>query len=211
LHLAHNNLKDLPDLTLVSNIQQGTALADESIIELSSRHSGLFYSTVAKISGACQKSLRDDVLDDKLFAVYDAATSFNPDRGTSFSTHFANVTKWKCLKGKSQKCNAEICCDNDFIDSLNTKRGDFATDHLESDDSFIKSAIELELKQIDDKTARKIISLRYSPPGNKNLSWKKVAKAVQLSIQGCINIHNRYIEQIRRNIKEKYKEQINEH
>ena len=38
--------------------------------------------------------------------------------------------------------------------------------------------------------------MRYS--GNRKLTpWKKIAKKLDLSIQGCINIHNNYLEEIK--------------
>ena len=39
--------------------------------------------------------------------------------------------------------------------------------------------------------------MRYSN-GNKVTPWKKIAKKLDLSIQGCINIHNNYLKEIKK-------------
>ena len=39
--------------------------------------------------------------------------------------------------------------------------------------------------------------MRYS--GDKKLTpWKKIAKKLDLSIQGCINIHNKHLTEIKK-------------
>ena len=48
-----------------------------------------------------------------------------------------------------------------------------------------------------DKRVDKIFRLRYNGgKGNKLMSWKEVSKEVNLSIQGCINVHNSAIRHI---------------
>ena len=54
-----------------------------------------------------------------------------------------------------------------------------------------------------DKRIQKIFSMRYS--GNKKLiPWRKISKVMNLSIQGCINIHNAALNSISKNIRSKY-------
>jgi len=41
--------------------------------------------------------------------------------------------------------------------------------------------------------------MRYFNTKNKKLTpWKKISKEIGLSVQGCINIHNNFIEKIRK-------------
>ena len=54
------------------------------------------------------------------------------------------------------------------------------------------------LKDSGDKRACKIFTMRYIiGEKNKVMPWKKISKAVNLSIQGCINVHNSYIKKIK--------------
>jgi hypothetical protein len=57
----------------------------------------------------------------------------------------------------------------------------------------IFSSIDL----IKDKRVKKIFKMRYK--NNKKLTpWKKIAKKLDLSIQGCINIHNKHLTEIKK-------------
>ena len=60
-----------------------------------------------------------------------------------------------------------------------------------------------QIKNHPDKRIQKIFSMRYS--GNKKLvPWRKISKTMNLSIQGCINIHNAALKSISKNIRSKY-------
>ena len=45
--------------------------------------------------------------------------------------------------------------------------------------------------------------MRYSGL-NKLTPWRKISKKMNLSIQGCINIHNAALKKISKNVKTKY-------
>jgi regulator of sigma D len=50
-----------------------------------------------------------------------------------------------------------------------------------------------------DKRVSKIFKLRYvDGKQNKLMPWKDISKKMNLSIQGCINIHNAAIKYIRK-------------
>jgi DNA-directed RNA polymerase specialized sigma subunit len=203
--LNNKKLQSESDLILVDNIKQNNFLVDKSLEVLSERHSGLYISTVNKITGNCFDNLKNDLLNDKLIVLYNAARSYDKSKGSSFSTHFANETKWNCLKNKTKKSNKEISCENETIDSLFEKNKNFYL-FKNYDDNFFKNKIIEELDYIDDERAKKIIIMRYFSNDNKNLPWKKISKEVKLSIQGCINVHNKYMYILNRNISKKYKE-----
>lgn len=198
------NLKSLPDLTLVNNIKLDDDYTNEILKILSDRHSGLYVSTVMRISGNSIPNLKEEMLDEKMYVLYNSAKNYDENRGSAFSTHFANEAKWNCLKNKSKKSNIEIPCEDSFIDTTLNAMGKVDRVSI-SDDGFLHEKLMEEIALIDDERAKKIINLRYFSSDKKNLSWKKVAKQVKLSIQGCINVHDKYIEQIKKNIKKKYK------
>jgi DNA-directed RNA polymerase specialized sigma subunit len=52
-----------------------------------------------------------------------------------------------------------------------------------------------------DCRVKNIITLRYKiGDKNKTMSWKEISDKVNVSIQGCINIHDRFIEEIKKEI-----------
>ena len=60
-----------------------------------------------------------------------------------------------------------------------------------------------EIEKQKDKRIKRIFKLRYK--GNRKLTpWRKVSEQMNLSIQGCINIHNSALNKISKKIKQKY-------
>ena len=49
-----------------------------------------------------------------------------------------------------------------------------------------------------DKRVKKIIDMRYNGVSNKLTPWRKIAKSLGMSIQGVINIHNRYLSKFQK-------------
>jgi DNA-directed RNA polymerase specialized sigma subunit len=141
---------------------------------------------------------KDQMVNEKDATIYSAAMNYDPTRKTKFSTHLANQTKWKCLnllnKNKRMK---EFFIDED-------------ENHFEpSCESFIADLTRVEvfslfqkcLKEEKDERVKKIVDMRYDGPDNKLTPWRVIAQNLNMSIQGCINIHNRFIEKVKRQIK----------
>ena len=59
------------------------------------------------------------------------------------------------------------------------------------------SLFEKYLKKEKDTRVKKIIDIRYNGPNNKLTPWRIIAEKLNMSIQGCINIHNRFINKIK--------------
>ena len=52
-------------------------------------------------------------------------------------------------------------------------------------------------KEQKDKRIKKIIDMRYGLTYNKPHGWKEVAAKLNMSIQGCIDIHDKFIKKIK--------------
>jgi hypothetical protein len=53
------------------------------------------------------------------------------------------------------------------------------------------------------QTVEKIFEMRYIiGEKNKVMPWKKISKELNMSIQGCINIHNSAIEEFKLELKD---------
>jgi DNA-directed RNA polymerase sigma subunit (sigma70/sigma32) len=57
------------------------------------------------------------------------------------------------------------------------------------------------LKKHPDERVKQIFEMRYLDPDyNKLTPWREVGKKLNLSIQGCINIHNQALPYIRKHL-----------
>lgn len=197
-----NNLQTLPDLVLVKHVKDQDDLLDKSFEILAERHSGLYAQTVLRTSGSSIPNLKDDLIDEKLFVLYEAIRTYDENRGTAFNTHFANCARWNCLTNKSRKSNIEITVEPAALDTL-VDQDAGASEEQCYDPSDIEE-IKAKIESLEDERAKKILRLRYFSSGTKIIPWKKIANEVQLSIQGAINVHDKYVAIIRKNIRKKH-------
>ena len=59
------------------------------------------------------------------------------------------------------------------------------------------------IKKDPDQRIATIFQMRYiDGDKNKVMPWNRVCGSVNLSIQGCINIHNKTIQKIKKQLKE---------
>jgi len=176
------------DISLITKIQSKND--EHSLLELINRHSGIYTSMVDRFASGKTILDKDLIMDDKDFTIYASALKFDSSRETKFSTHLANEVKWKCLNAinkikkrkefsiEDESNYIEPSCD-DFISSINEKET-------------LRNFQNL-LDKENDKRVKKIIDMRYNSVNNKLTSWKIIASDLQMSIQGCINIHNKFI------------------
>ena len=110
----------------------------------------------------------------------------------------------------------DIIDDNNFnkinLYNKNKKRKEDPLDYHENDkevsgDFIIDLQNSEILKKIyklaeahEDKRVKKILDMRYGSDYNKLIPWKNIAKKLRMSIQGCINIHNKFIEQTKKEL-----------
>ena len=175
------------DTELIRNIKNDVD-ASLNLRELVDRHSGIFLSMIhnyiPKSSSVINKS---DLIQDKDYYIYKAALKFDEDRLAKFSTFLGNETKWMCLNLYNKNKN-KISVEYD--ESLAPYPGEVSEleDSINRDifDNVIKFA-----KKHPDKRVETIFKMRYIE-GYKNsvMPWRAISKELNMSIQGCINIHN---------------------
>jgi len=180
------------DNELVEQIQKNKDV-NSSLRELVSRHSGLYIGMVNAYSGPSSVLDRDELLKEKESNIYLCALKYEDNRNTKFSTFLGNQTKWLCLNKintqiRSRKKEMEAALDKDGMHS-----------HLiEFDIDFGTLSHDKIISLVEDPRAQKILKLRYiEGKQNKVMPWKSVSSQVDLSIQGCINVHNRTMLAIR--------------
>ena len=193
-------MDNLSDLDLINNIKKKKKV-DESLQQLIDRHSGIYLDIVNSFMKSCNNdSLKDEIMSDKEYAIYNSALKYDDQRGTKFSTFLGNEAKWICLNASNKNKKYLELNDNTYNfeeikDTCNKPVVDFQEQILKEFND--------QVKNHPDKRIQKIFSMRYS--GNKKLvPWRKISKTMNLSIQGCINIHNAALKSISKTIRSKY-------
>tara|TARA_A100000171_G_C2120098_1_gene140258 strand:+ start:1082 stop:1666 length:585 start_codon:yes stop_codon:yes gene_type:complete len=166
----------------------------KSIKELINKHSGIYVEMVNKyLPDSFEGINKDDVMDDKDFSIYNAAINFDENKNTKFSTYVGNLARWKCLNIYNKNIKyPKICINDNFEKNVSC---DSSIKSIEEQDNLKKIFSIIENHR--DKRVRTIFKMRYKN-GKKTTPWKKIAKKLDLSIQGCINIHNKHLTEIKK-------------
>ena len=205
------NLNTLPDLELVENIKKDQQTND-SIKVLAERHTGLFIQIVKKHSCANTSTFysNSEIISDKERIVFEAARNWDSTKNTAFNTHFGNCVKWHCLN--TNKTNIRFARLVPVEDAILASNPDMSTlqesSYAEKDfnDPKLVAFVKEQLEKIQDDRIKTIFEMRYFSNENKNTRWKDIASKINLSIQGAIDLHDRYLIKLNKAIKKHYKE-----
>ena len=198
------HIEESSDIQLVNNIKLNNN-TEKSLEVLIARHSGLCVDIISNtMSSKCHTNLKLELINERDYSIYQAALKYDENKGTKFSTYLGNEVKWKCLNAynKSKK-NRTIPVEEGLIDYFS-----HCTENapIEKDDGVFNLIIHKASKH-PDKRVGKIFHLRYVVGQNNSvMPWKHISKNIGMSIQGCINIHNLIIK----NMKHRIKKEINE-
>jgi len=166
----------------------------DSIKELIERHSGIYIEMVNKyIPDTMEGVHKEDIIQDRSFCIYDAALNFDQKKNAKFSTYVGNLARWKCLNIYNKNVKFPQSCISDIFDERVSC--DPGINKIEEKEDIER--IFLAVDSIPDKRVKKIFKMRYKE-GKKLTPWKKIAKKLDLSIQGCINIHNKHLTEIKK-------------
>lgn len=189
--------KSEDDLFLIEQIQAGKN-EDECIKELVLRHSGIYLSIIhSYVPNQSATINKDDLIEDKEYHIYQTALKYKKDKQSKFSTFLGNETKWMCLNLHNKNKNKKTSSFDEEIDP----NIDCPFDpHDSCKEDFVKKVLEITDSH-PDKRVSKIFNMRYVV-GEKNgvMPWRRIGKALNMSIQGCINIHNSAILNIKQKL-----------
>ena len=173
---------------------------NDSLKELISRHSGIYVDMIRKFGG---KSLTDtqasDMMSDKDFNIYMAAMT-NDASQSKFSTYLANRTRYGCLTNKTINKKSARIVNFDDIEYDIASNDDNPCDSSQTRE-FLKKALDA-IENHPDPRVITVFKQRYFSANNFKLKpWNQIAPMVNLSIQGCINLHERTIKELQKTIK----------
>jgi hypothetical protein len=189
------------DNELIRAIKEGVNVS-ESFQELSKRHSAIFYKMASKYISRKFKESRIDFFSEKDYWIHKCILSYNEDKSAKFSTYLANMIKWICMNNYNKNLKNENLqfCDN-YIKQADLETPEITSAHtIRNDFNEVMSFV----KTVNDPRVYEIFKLRYAKGKKNNLMpWKDVCKndKINLSVQGCINLHNKFLEKL----KHKYK------
>ena len=185
------------DLSLIEKVKKDRD--ENSLNQLIERHSGIYLDMVnSVIPNDCDFLDKNDIIDDKDLSIYKAILNFDPDRNTKFSTYLGNETKWKCLNMFNRGTKYKYIDIDDLKEDCNFSDGKLV-ENISSKEMIDK--IYEKAENHVDKRVSKIIELRYKVgEKNKTMPWKNISEYLNVSVQGCINIHDRFIEEIKKDI-----------
>ena len=187
------------DLSLINKIKEEND--GGCLEELINRHSGIYIYIVDKYTKNKNSCLnRDFILDDKDYTIYQSALSYKEDKNSKFSTFLANQTKWKCLNAiNSIKNKPTTNIEDAYGDICDVEDSHQILCRMEAFDCFNDM-----LKKENDPRVKKIIDIRYNTTNNRLIPWRVVSKELDLSIKGCINIHNKFINKVKQQFDNNY-------
>ena len=190
-------MTELTDNFFIERIKSHTDVR-EALEVIIQRHSGIYFDIINRLvpenSPYCNKR---DLCDDRVLNIYNATLKFDPRRGAKFSTFLGNETRWLCLNSYNKaKKKPMLTKAPDYVDFPDTNKESEVIDQV-----LLREVFAIVGKNADWRAA-KIFDLRYKKgKGNKSLPWKHVAPHVGLSIQGCINVHDTIIKDLKRKLK----------
>ncbi len=187
--------EQMDDLDLIQEVRSnGNSSCFKEIVN---RHSGIYLQMIH--SYAPKETSIDnfyDLLNSKESHIYDAIQSFDENRKIKFSTYLGNCTRWLCLNSSNKRRHQQIEENFDCIFETEEEK--------ESSDQKTIEEILSKLDEFEDQRIKKIFRMRYFSGEKKPLAWRKIAKELDLSIQGCINIHNSAFKKLKKTYQKKY-------
>ena len=179
----------------INNIQlKGCPDSLSSVIQ---RYTPVFLSMYSKFFYPMKESGVDpsDVLQDKDLIIYEAAKSFDLNKGSSFCTWLSNNTRYKCLhlmnKAKKMSMLRQRIKNNNELSFNNFNKNIFKVKEL-------NVHIFSILDKLKDKRISSVYELRYFS-GSK-MTWAKIGQRLGFSSQTAINLHARGAKALKRKI-----------
>ena len=194
--------QELSDIELIENVQSDVDV-QESLTQLINRHSGIYLDMVNVYASPNSPFIDyEDLIKDKDFKIYQAAKNYDPEKGAKFSTYLGNETKWMCLNLYNRN-KRKPAFQSEFLENLSSAEEIEIDSISESIKNDLFDKVLTIIKDHPDKRVEKIFKMRYiTGSKNKVMPWKHIGDEMNLSIQGCINIHNSAVEHVQHELKQ---------
>jgi RNA polymerase sigma factor (sigma-70 family) len=180
-------MKHLKDETLIKKIIQKQC--NESLKELSNRHGGMIFNIGKKYCVSCNLDL-NELNDNKYWIIFNAAKSYNPVKGSKFSTWLGNQVRFFCLNFKNKNSKLIPIEDSSLEFFLNESQ---TKENKSNQKEFINNIIDL-FNNISDPNTKNAIYYRYFYNKERILNYSEIAQILEVTPQTVLNWHNKFIE-----------------
>ncbi len=103
--MSKTSYSTLDDFSLVQKTKDGD---NSAFMELSSRHSGIYYDMLNKTGWSLTSCEKSDLFEEKDSFIYEAADKFDENRGMKFSSFLGQMTTWKIQTMRSRAKKAPL-------------------------------------------------------------------------------------------------------
>lgn len=180
-------MKPLKDRTLINRINKKQC--NESLKELVNRHGGMIFNIGKKYCTSCNLDL-NDLNDNKYWIIFNAAKSFNPKKGSKFSTWLGNQIRFFCLNYKN-KNNKFIPIDDKCLEHFINES--CKKENNSNKKEFINLIVDL-FNEISDPNTKNAIYYRYFFDKERILNYSEIAEILKVTPQTVLNWHNKFIK-----------------
>ena len=185
------------DSTLIGMIKNSNS--ESALSELINRHSGIYIKMVTQLGKQFSQNQIQDILDDKSLMIYRAALDFD-ELKSKFSTYLANRTKYLCLSHRTKNKQEQMLVPIESVEPFLNESSSNPMESCSSNDSY-QQIIDKLLDHKDERVKTIFYERYFNGERGKMKPWKEVAKLVKLSPQGCINVHDKALKDLKKEIK----------
>lgn len=180
-------MKHLKDETLIKKIVNKQC--NESLKELVNRHSGMIFNIGKKYCTSCNLDI-NELNDNRYWIIFNSAKSFNPKKGSKFSTWLGNQIRFFCLNYKNKNSKL-VPIENEHLEFYinNSNKLENKSKQKEA----INNIIDL-FNQISDPNTKNAIYYRYFHNKDRILNYSEIAQILDVTPQTVLNWHNKFIE-----------------
>lgn len=180
-------MKHLKDETLIKRIVNKQC--NESLKELVNRHNGMIFNIGKKYCASCNLDI-NELNDNKYWIIYNSAQSFNPKKGSKFSTWLGNQVRFFCLNFKNKNSKL-VPTENENLEYfMNTF---YKSENKSNYKDTINNIIDL-FNQISDPNTKNAIYYRYFHNKERILNYSEIADILHVTPQTVLNWHNKFID-----------------
>ncbi len=175
---------DLELIDLIKNKQDSKAL-----VELASRHTGVYASIVNQYASYSPAVKREDLLDERLTNIWEYAKQYDPLRGMKFSTFVGEQIKFECKTLLSKGYVDKVDVNEQLPDGHNFITTEEARDDLKE---LLKGA-EAE----GDVEFSLILSMRsQTPPA----TWVEIGRQIGTSHEWARKVYYKRLKELKKDV-----------
>lgn len=175
---------------------------EKSLDILIERHSGLCIDMInSYMSKTYNDSMRKELIKQKDSQIYSSAMTYDETKNSKFSTYLGNQIKWKCLNIYNRDKKRKTVPVEDELIEYFSYCNKHSTQEESQNDKDVFSFVIKQAENHSDKRISKIFQLRYVEGNNNSvMPWRMISEKLDMSIQGCINLHNNAMNQFRKKV-----------